>query len=261
MARPATPVSTAVQFLAFLDKKQIKGLVIDMDRTMVSEHSGGYLEKREVKKFVECLTPASRELILKALESKLQLCIATYSDELYKGNNKEAVAGRELVLEILKSFLKDDDIKKITIFSLNPDLYRKSALGDQLAAAHFTARAAGKPAGDRGDAKAVDASIPATQNFFNEKIDAVIAKKENIDKDVLAKLRQFPPLPFKDHHLYVFSALSGIALGEMCLIDDSKDNVDNAKKLGVLGVHVSGTGGLLARHLDDAVRADTARRA
>jgi len=49
---------------------------------------------------------------------------------------------------------------------------------------------------------------------------------------------KYPPLQYKAWHLHVVSLLLDLDFKDLCLIDDSDDNVVSALKLGSVGVKV-----------------------
>lgn len=290
---PATPVTpmfklsisdgrTVSEFLQKLrGEHKVQGLVLDMDRTIVAAHSGGYLDKDEVPEFVARLTPTARELIPAALKEGFDVCIATYSDELYmRSAGPDSVAGTPLVQAVLRSCLTEEQLAKVTIISLNPDLYRLSS-GQKRSRDNVLSSPTKTP--NRGAAGPMPASSPGpsssplsplssgpsspaspeaaaaaaaelendpTRRFFMEKVSSVLGAQESkLDPSVVELLRRYPPMLNKDHHLHLFSAVRGIPLERLCLIDDSRDNTEGARRLGCLAVHVSGHDGLKDHHL------------
>jgi len=174
-------------FLKALQDRQIKAVMLDMDKTLVSEHSRGCLAKSDVAWFVKSVTPTARELIMELLKANFILSIGTYSDELYaKDDPKNSIAGTPLVYEVLRPFLDEKQLSQIYIIGLNPDLYATAPKpGGQ------------PPPADKSETKAAaDNSwlccnccrkkdkerIDPNQSFFQDKITSILHKGRNVDK-------------------------------------------------------------------------------
>jgi len=65
-------------------------------------------------------------------------------------------------------------------------------------------------------------------------------KTEKWWQEGLAQVHEYPPKPFKNHHLAILHLLLELELKEMLLIDDKLDNVVEAVGRGVAGVFVPG---------------------
>jgi hypothetical protein len=246
---------TAVSlFVKTLVDKKIGAVMLDMDKTMVSEHSRGCLSTNDVPWFAKSITVAARDLIIELLKAGLPISIGTYSDELYaKDDIKNSVAGAPLVYEVLRPFLDEKQLSQISIIGLNPDLYTpppKSA----------TAPAADKAKGTSfidwccgccRKKKELQEPMDPNHSFFQDKMTAIFHKGKNVDKKNTKICYTYPPMPYKNHHLHVFKALTGLDFNRMVLIDDSMENVSGARKLGSLAVHVDGNSGLQAEHFKD----------
>jgi hypothetical protein len=251
-------VAAVGTFVKTLMDRKIGGVMLDMDKTMVSEHSRGCLPKNDVPWFAKSITPAARDLIIELLKNGLQVSIGTYSDELYaKDDIKNSIAGAPLVYEVLRPFLDEKQLSQIYIIGLNPDLYtpapKTSTTTPPTADKSETPKSTGlfdwccccrskKPAQER---------IDPNQSFFQDKMTAIFHKGMNVDKKNTKICYTYPPMPFKNHHLHVFKALTGLDFGRMVLIDDSMENVTGARKLGSWAVHVDGNTGLQAEHFKE----------
>jgi hypothetical protein len=229
--------------------------MLDMDKTMVSEHSRGCLPKSEVPWFVKSITPVARDLIIELLKNGFQVSVGTYSDELYaKEDIKNQVAGAPLVCELLQSFLDEKQLSQIAIVGLNPDLYAAPSKSQAPPAADKSEASASKSGGLASwccccrNKKEVE-RIDPNQSFFQDKMTGIFHKGRNVDKNATKICYTYPPMPFKNHHLHVFKALTGLDFSQMCLIDDSAENVGGARKLGCLGVHVDTSAGLATENL------------
>jgi len=207
-------------------KKGVKMIVLDMDRTLIAMHTSGALLESKLDTFKRSLSSVARALVPVLLEEKFEVSVSTLSDDLYsdllmekdklqhKSGNKY-FSGIPLVNQLLGTFLTAEQIKPITLVTLNPALYRQ-------------------PSGDEDPLLL----------FYHKKLDIVglpaLDAKDIKNADWLKEARHYPPANFKNQHLRILRALKGIQFHEMLLIDDKAENVNEAIELGAHGVLVPG---------------------
>jgi len=225
-------------FIKGIMEKGIKAVMVDMDKTLVSEHSRGCLPRAELQWFVKSMTPTTKSLIPALVKAGLVVCIGTYSDELYaKDDPKNQIAGTPLVHELLKPIIEEKQLNSVLVIGLNPELYVPPP-----------PKAAPTPGPDGKIPTSAEKEGPPAPDpnhvFFNDKIASLLKKAQKVDKQGYQLCYTYPPMPFKNHHLYLLKTITGIDFKQMILIDDSIENVEGARKLGVYAVHVNGNSGL-----------------
>lgn len=117
----------------FLDDQEPNTLVVlDMDQTMVKQHSRGALignSQEEIKKSLERFKSSKSEvaeiLVRMMVERKMMWGVATFSDARYKNilDHKFVIGGKTLTMALLSSFKVQQDIP---MSCWNPDIDRKS---------------------------------------------------------------------------------------------------------------------------------------
>jgi len=202
-----------------LIRRGIKCVVFDMDKTLVSMHSGGSLPTSRLGSYVKSVSPVCKALVPMLISSGIRIAIATFSDDLYTSGiagfptaeASDRISGARLTQQVLSSFLDAKTLTQIPIVTLNPALY---------------------PAAPEKDPR---------REFLKEKVISIGERSGFRGK----KLEQFvhvcnkyPPLQNKAWHLHVVSMLLDFEFKDLCLIDDSDDNVISALKLGSVGVKV-----------------------
>lgn len=226
-------------FCKNIEKRGIKCVVFDMDQTLVSAHSQGVLLRKEsalpvsdgkrkpmtLSVFKESTSTVGQALIKELLKRKITVSIATFSDDLYSRNNTEYISGVSLVREVLLQFLSKDEVDSIPIVAINPGLYQ---------------------------------TFPNTDprhTYLRERIQTIAEQflKTNKSKqyqDFVAKSTIYTVTPnSKQQHLLIIESLLNVESREICLIDDSKENIDEANKSKYFGVFVSRRKGLTLEDL------------
>jgi len=198
-------------FLQLLNTKHITVVVFDMDLTIISLHSRGAILPSRLSQFQKAFVDPAKYLISFLLENKIQVAIASMTDEYYYDTCEVepvtgALAGADLIKRLLETFLSAEDINKIKLVCLNPDLY--------------------------------DSSSQAKQ-FFHKKMASYGAKESDA-------AWHYPPLPLKKHHLTVLKLmLKKEDCKEMLLVDDKLENIETAVDgMGAHGIWVEAVGGI-----------------
>jgi hypothetical protein len=213
-------------FCSDVVRRGIKCVVFDMDKTLVSLHSGGSLPKSRLNQYLESTSEVGRALIPALLAQGIRVSIATFSDDLYtsgiagfpNASSSQRISGLSLTNEVLSAFLPIETVHSIPIVTLNPALYPSVTDDDP------------------------------RRSFLREKIVTIGQKFLNAGSadytQFVSLCATYPPLPNKSHHLQIISNLLGLDLRELCLIDDSDDNVIAAIKAGASGMNVPLRNGL-----------------
>lgn len=237
-------------FVDFLKGLGVRVVVLDMDKTLTSQHSGGAINQGEpLNEFVNSVTPVARQLILALIKSEFQLAVATFSDDLYTlgpagGPPKNVVAGTDLVCTVLGSILTEDQIRRIPIVTLNPGLYQATTQQAQ-------ARHARLEAFYREKLETLFTAHEETGRLNRERERERLKKSSDgkqaggslsyiqpFDPKALAAQFRYPPPPFKDLHMQLLAELYQCEPRTMCLIDDTIENVQNARANNYVGVEV-----------------------
>jgi len=213
------------QFVEQCRKRRVKIIVLDMDKTLITIHTGGFVKEADLEKFKGSLSSVARALLPLLLEEKFELSVCTRNDELrsliestkdqkLKKPSQKYFSGIPLVKDLLATVLTDDQIKLIPIVSLDPKLYEKA----------------------RGPEDPLNA-------YFQKKLDDVGLPKADVKDgkvDWVKEARQFPPGKNKNQHLKILRALKGFEFNQMLLVDDEQENCKEAIKLGAFAVYVPG---------------------
>lgn len=209
------------KFIADLVKKNIKLVCFDMDMTLTSDHSGGLVTKKSLKRFLDSV-PEFVKKLMGELTSKtnahINVAIVTYADdyygEIYPGDN---YSGKKLVHALLGSFLSPDKIGRVTIICLNSKLYNDKSYDKNREREKF--------------------------EFYRKKIESFGIKENNKD------FFHYPPLPYKNEHFSILKYMYGLEYKQMILLDDCQDNVMGAKKIGCSAIHIDNESGIQRKHL------------
>ena len=220
-------------FVSYLREQQIECVVFDLDRTLVSQHSGGCVPAASLASFAASATPAVRLLLPHLVEQGFRIAIATFADALYSQYQRGSVAGEELVRRVLRElpcFAKGEEgakrLAEVPIVTLNPDLYRGYAMN--AAAAEEQRRMHSV-----GDGSAASGPRNHLQQFFLTKV-----AEFGIDPDHACweEVSAFPPQSFKNQHLQLIAARLGLPLRALVLLDDRDENVHAAVEAGAHGL-------------------------
>ena len=139
-ASTTTPTHACNAFIARLHALHITTVVFDMDHTLTAAHSQGAIPATSVADYVASLSAASIALLPALLSNGFNVAIATFSDDLYTQSpslfpfffnpptasptaQPAYISGRPLVLALLSSFLKADQVSSVVTVALHPDLY------------------------------------------------------------------------------------------------------------------------------------------
>lgn len=215
-----------------LQDRDIQVCVFDLDQTLINAHTKGIILETTLESFIKSISPVAIKLIPCLLKAGLKVAIATMTDELYnvlmtdrdkKSGKPERkyLSGRQLVIGLLESFLTKDEIKEITVVTINPDLY---------------------PSNDNEKC-----------TFFIDKLISMGFNKDTYKPDQLDKVMIYPPLKNKDHHLTIIKELLKCQYKNILLIDDKIENIVGAVQLGCYGLHIEsteGSNGITEEHLD-----------
>jgi hypothetical protein len=151
--------------------------------------------------------------------SGIRVSVATFSDDLYTSGiagfptaeSSDRISGARLTQQVLASFLDSKLLNQIPIITLNPALY--------------------PPAPEKDPRR----------EFLKEKVISIGQRggfREKKLEQFVHVCNKYPPLQNKAWHLHVVSLLLDLDFKDLCLIDDSDDNVISALKLGAVGVKV-----------------------
>jgi len=208
------------EFRDQLVARGIKCVVFDMDKTLVSMHSQGSLPRSKLDAYIQSVSPVCRALLPLLIKCGIRIAIATFSDDLYtsgiagfpSSDSSDRVSGAQLTQSVLSSFLDPKVLSQIPIITLNPALYppkvpEKDPRRDFLRAKVLTI-------GDRSGIHGKD-----LERFVH-------------------LCNKYPPMAHKLWHLHVIVNLLDLDFKDLCLIDDSDDNVTSALKMGSVGVKV-----------------------
>lgn len=208
-----------LSFLDDIERRGVKCVVFDMDKTLVSMHSGGSLPMSRLDSYINSVSPVCKALVPLLLSAGIRVSVATFSDDLYTSGvagfptaeASERVSGARLTQKVLASFLEPKMLNQILIVTLNPALYPPCPEKDP------------------------------RREFLREKVISIGKKAGFRDKQLeqfVHVCNTYPPLQNKAWHLHVLSLLLDLDFKDFCLIDDSDDNVISALKLGAVGVKV-----------------------
>lgn len=227
--------------------KTLKGLgvrvvVLDMDKTVTAQHSGGAIPRGDpLQAFVKSITPVARLLIPALIKAGFQLAIATFSDDLYTHTSSGTassnfIAGNALVRAVLSDIVTEEQIRQMPIVTLNPGLYEATTAAKHAKLEGFyrekletllnTHEELGRPQRERDRLKN-SAEGKGTSNVvqpFNPK--------------ALAAQFRYPPPPCKHLHLQLLTELYQCEPRAVCLIDDTIENVQKARASNYVGVEV-----------------------
>jgi phosphoglycolate phosphatase-like HAD superfamily hydrolase len=229
-------------FVSFLRANSLQVVVFDMDRTLVSQHSGGCVPASSLNSFAASLTPASRALIPFLMSEGLHVAVATFADDLYASYRTDSVAGVSLVRRVLREcscFQGAEGLRlleeRVAITTLNPDLYditpraqrgaRAAAAAEEQArmqqGAGASAASAASAAAAASAASSADPAVAKLRTFFHSKLTEFGLDASHAS---WATVASFPPPPFKNRHLELISAKLGIGMKHMLLLDDRDEN-------------------------------------
>jgi hypothetical protein len=250
-ALPKVPKDTLhfQPFLAFLQKNSIRCVVFDMDKTLVTMHSGGCVPREELIQFAESITPTARLLIPFLIASDIRVAVATFADDLYASYGRNQVAGVELVRTVLSElpcFQQPQQLDAVPIVTINPALYDverkfRSALG----------AAAGQQEQAKMKSALSSSSSPPSEleTFFTSKLAAFGLDASHPSWSVCSA---FPPADFKCLHLQWIAARLHLQLHELMLIDDRDENVTAAVEQGSWGCYLGRKKGIELADLKEA---------
>lgn len=238
-AAKVPPPAEIVSFVALIKSHGIQCVAFDMDRTLVSQHSGGAVSSNGVDEFAESMTRACRLLIPYLLDQGVKVAVATFADDLYASYSRNSIAGVELVKRVLGELpvfdgqMGRERLRHVPIVTINPDLYvvETTRGGSGSAAAEEQRRM--KSAASASSAE----KTKELQSFFESKLSDFGFDTMHPSWKVCAA---FPPAPFKNHHLTMIGAKSGLHRHQLLLIDDRDENVDAAVESGAWGLYLQG---------------------
>ena len=247
-AKSPPPPPEIVSFVSLLKSHGIQCVAFDMDRTLVSAHSGGAVSSSGVDEFAESITKASRLLIPYLLEQGLRVAVATFADDLYASYSRGSIAGVELVKRVLGELpvfdgqMGRERLRQVPIVTINPDLYVVEIARSNSGSAASEEQRRMKSLGSSSSASAAHSADHARktqelQSFFETKLcDFGFDMMHPHWKSCAA----FPPAPFKNHHLTMIAAKCSLARHQLLLIDDRDENVDAAVESGSWGLYLQG---------------------
>jgi len=254
VATPSAALPAEVtSFLSILRSHSIRCVVFDLDRTLVSLHSGGSVSASELSTFARSLSPAARLLIPALVHAGIGVAVATFADDLYSTFKRHQVAGLPLVRRVLgelECFRDESKLDDVHAICLNPDLYSvevayrsATAIAEQKrmksAAATSSSSSFSHHSSPRSNSR---------QSFFHAKLSQLGFSPSDAH---WTEVSVYPPPPFKTAHLTLLSKKLNVPLNQMMLIDDSDDNVMAAAEAGAYGLRLTKKRGLLLSDLTE----------
>jgi hypothetical protein len=231
----SSELSTFVNHLRSLN---IQCVVFDLDRTLVSQHSGGCVPAEQLETFANSLTETSRILLPYLLENGFHIAVATFADDLYSQYAKGNVAGVTLVRRVLREcpcFGADTEQAKnalasVPIITINPDLYQieeKRSIHTNSANSAAAAEEQGRMIQQSNISE--NSAIGKLRTFYHTK---VIEFGIDSTHSSWLNVSSFPPIPFKNRHLELISSKLNIPIHSLLLIDDRDENCYGALEIG-----------------------------
>lgn len=244
----SAPPAEIVSFVTLLKSHGIQCVAFDMDRTLVSQHSGGCVSSSSVDEFAESMTKACRQLIPYLLEQGLKVAVATFADDLYAQHSRNSIAGVELVKRVLGELpvfdgqMGRERLRHVPIVTINPDLYVVETTrggGSSSAASEEQRRMKSVCSSSSSSAHSADHArkTKELQDFFESKLCDFGFDTLHPSWKICAS---FPPAPFKNHHLTMIAAKCSVPRHQLLLIDDRDENVDAAVESGAWGLYLQG---------------------